>query len=311
MKMIELGTRMGRFVCASALSMLSAVGCSRDHIEAINLANKGDQAVKVNVAGAIKSYVEATQLDPSNHRIFWKLAQAYQKQESWDEMAATLARAAQVAPTFANYLERRGYALIKIGEGGNPDAYKEAIQPLQECIAKDPAYAECYHLLGSALLWTDDVPGALKNYTQAIELDPTVAYFYPPLGHTYLTLKLYDEAGKVLSEGARIVQPTEKTANALYNIYTLLSNVHQAKGSSQEQLASLEKANQIAGANHPEVAFNLGSTYATVDPPQTEKALRLLKSFDKRACKNAAAAKKFKDQCAVTADLVQKLSGVL
>lgn len=310
--MTEFGIRARSIWSAAALSLVSVVGCSRDHIEAINLANKGDQAVKVNVAGAIKSYVEATQLDPTNHRIFWKLAKAYQKQEEWDSMAATLARASQVAPDFANYLERRGYALVKIGEReGDASFYKQAIQPLQDCVAKDPQYAICYHLLGTALLWTDDEAGALKNYTKAIEIDPTVAYFYPPLGHTYLALKLYDEADKVLSEGARILPPTEKTANALYNIYTLLSNVHQAKGDSAGQLAALEKANQIAGANHPEIAFNLGSTYATVDPPQSEKALRLLKSFNKRACKSAKAAKQFKDQCAVSADLVQKLSGAL
>jgi hypothetical protein len=76
-------------------------------------------------------------------------------------------------------------------------------------------------------------------------------------------------------------------------------------------MADLEKANDIAGANHPEIAFNLGSTYAVMKPPQKEKALRLLKSFNKRACKSADAAKKFKDQCATSNDLVQKLGGVL
>ena len=145
-----------------------AMGCSRDHIEAINLANRGDQAVKVNVAGAIRDYEEATRLDPSNHRIFWKLAVAYHKQEEWDKMASTLARASQVAPEFANYRYQRGFALMKIAEGGNKDAYNEAKEPLKECIAKDPNYAECYHWLGTALLWTDDEQGALQNYTKAI-----------------------------------------------------------------------------------------------------------------------------------------------
>lgn len=300
-------------VAALALVFGSALasGCSRDHIEAINLANRGDQAVKVNVSGAIKDYEEATRLDPSNHRIFWKLATAYHKQEEWDKMASTLARASQVAPDFANYLYHRGFALMKIAEGGNKDAYEEAKQPLKDCIAKDANYAECYHWLGTALLWTDDEQGALQNYTKAIELDPTVPYFYPALGEVYLSLRMYDEAEKVLEEGARLISPTDKTANALYGVYTLLSNVHQAKGDDAARMADLEKANDIAGANHPEIAFNLGSTYAVMKPPQKEKALRLLKSFNKRACKGADAAKKFKDQCATSNDLVQKLGGVL
>ncbi len=303
----ELTRKLCGLAGVTPLLASALLGCSRDHIEAINLANKGDQALKVNVAGAIRSYEEATRLDPSNHRIFWKLANAYHKQEEWDKMASTLARAAQLAPEFASYYYNRGYALIKIAGAGNPDAYEAAKQPLQTCLEKDPNYAECYHWLGTALLWTDDEQGALENYTKAIEKDPTVPYFYPALGEVYLTLRMYDQAEKVLREGTRITKPLVSNQNALYGMYTLLSNVHQAKGDDQGRLDSLEKANQVAGKTHPEIAFNLGSTYAVMNPPQKEKALRLLKSFNKRACRGKAGAEKFKDQCATSNDLVQKL----
>jgi tetratricopeptide (TPR) repeat protein len=305
----KVAMKMHGFLGIAALSgSVALAGCSRDHIEAINLANKGDQAVKVNVAGAIKNYEDATRLDPSNHRILWKLANAYHKQEEWDKMASTLARASQIAPEFANYLYLRGYALIKIAEGGNPDAWQEAKQPLKECIEKDPNFAECYHWLGSAMLWTDNEQAAIENYTKAIERDPTVPYFYPALGEVYLSLRFCNEAEKVLKEGARVIPPNEGTANALYGIYTLLSNVHQCKGDEDARIADLEKANEIGGPSHPEIAFNLGSTYAVMKPPKKEKALRLLKSFNTRACKSADAAKKYKDQCATSSDLVQKLS---
>jgi Flp pilus assembly protein TadD len=73
-------------------------GCSRSHIEAINLANQGDQSVKVNVEQAISKYEQAVQLDPTNHRILWKLAAAYEKKEDWDKLASTTSRATLVAP---------------------------------------------------------------------------------------------------------------------------------------------------------------------------------------------------------------------
>jgi tetratricopeptide (TPR) repeat protein len=305
----KVAMKVHGLVGIAALSgSMALAGCSRDHIEAINLANKGDQAVKVNVAGAIKNYEDATRLDPSNHRILWKLANAYHKQEEWDKMASTLARAAEIAPEFANYQYLRGYALIKIAQGGNPDAWNEAKEPLKKCIEKDPNYAECYHWLGSAMLWTDNEQAAIENYSKAIERDPTIPYFYPALGEVYLSLRFYNEAEKVLKEGVRVIPPTEGTADALYGMYTLLSNVHQAKGEDEARLADLEKANEIGGQNHPEIAFNLGSTYAIANPPKKEKALRLLKSFNTRACKSADAAKKYKDQCAASSDLVQKLS---
>jgi tetratricopeptide (TPR) repeat protein len=287
-----------------------AAGCSRDNIEAINLANLGDKSLKVNVEGAIEKYEEATRLDPTNHLIFWKLSNAYQKKEDWDKEASTLARAIQIAPEFANYSYKRGLALMQKAAAGNPDAYEEAKQPLQKCIETDPNYAECYHELGTAMLWTDNEQGALENWTKAIEHDPNVAYFYPPLAETLIALKMYDQAEAVLKEGARLLRPTdEQGRDQVYGIYTLLALVAQAKNDRAGQLAALEKANDIAGDKHPEMSYNVGSTYAVMSPPQKEKAVRLLNSFTKRVCKGAQAAEKFKDQCATANDLVQKLGG--
>jgi tetratricopeptide (TPR) repeat protein len=284
------------------------VGCSRDHIEAINLANLGDKSVSVNVEGAIQHYEEATRLDPSNHRILWKLAKAYQKKEDWDQMESTLGRATQVAPEFANYWYHRGLALTQKAAQGNPDSYEQAKAPLQKCIEADPNYAECYHELAEASLWTNDEQGAVDNYTKAIEHDPSVSYFYPPLAELLLAFKMYEQAEAVLKEGTRIVPPTEKTANNLYGMYVLLSQVYQSRRDTASMVDVLEKANQVGGETHPEIAFNLGSTYAVMKPPQKEKAVRLLNSFNKRACRSAKA-EKYKEQCATSADLVQKLGG--
>jgi tetratricopeptide (TPR) repeat protein len=296
---------------AVGLSLVfGAVGCSRAHIQAIDLANIADKSVKVNVEGAIEKYEEATRLDPTNHIIFSKLATAYQKKEDWDKMASTLSRAAQVAPEFANYSYRRGYALMQKAALGNPDAYEEAKQPLQKCIETDPNFAECYHELGTANLWTDKEQAALDNWTKAIEHDPTVAYFYPPLAETLISMKLYEQAEAVLKEGTRIIQPVDDHAkNNLYGMYVLLSMVCQAKGDTSAMVSALEKANDVAGDKNPEIGFNLGSTYAVMNPPQKEKAVRLLNSFTKRVCKGAQAAEKFKDQCATASDLIQKLGG--
>jgi tetratricopeptide (TPR) repeat protein len=302
---------LSRWVCRmsgafAALALVGVTGCSRDHIEAINLANEGDQMVKVNVEGAIAKYEQASQLDPSNHRITWKLATAYEKKEDWEKVATTLSRAVQVAPDFANYWFKRGYALIKQAEAGNPDAYAEAKEPLKKCVEKDPNFAECYHFLGQADLWTDDVQSALDNFTKAIEHGPQNSYFYPDLAETYIVFKFYKEAEDVLKEGTRVIQPGEKTNNNLYAMYILLFQTAQARNDQTAMLANVERAEQVAGDSHPEIAFNLGSTYASLEPPQKEKALRLLQSFQKRACRSAQATK-FKEQCETASSLVQKL----
>jgi tetratricopeptide (TPR) repeat protein len=297
--------------------MWGSSGCSRDHIEAINMANLGDKSMKVNVEGAIAKYEEATRLDPSNHLIFWKLAVAYEKKEDWDKMESTLANAQRLAPEYANYSYKRGLAFLQKAAQGNPEAYEAAKAPLQKCVETDPNFGECYHELGTANLWTDNEQAALENWTKAIEHDPTVAYFYPPLAETLISFKLYDQAEAVLKEGTRIVQPSqakdqeekERIQEQLYGMYSLLAMVNQARQDTPDVIAALEKANEVAGEKHPEIGYNLGSTYAVSKPPQKEKAVRLLNSFSKRVCKGAQAAEKFKDQCAAASDLIQRLGG--
>jgi len=301
MKLLKSST-----VLAVAAVLSSVTGCSRDKIEAINLANEGDQSVKINVEGAIQKYEQAIDLDPTNHRILWKLATAYEKKEDWDKMASTLARAVNTAPDFANYYAKQGHALIMQAETGNPDAFKRAQEPLKKCIEKDPNLADCYHELAESYLWTDDEQAALDNYTKAIEHDPSKGFYYPPLADLYLNLKLTSEAQAVLTEGTKLVPPNEKNSAKLYNMYVLLAKTAQIKGDKAGQLAAIEKAEQFAGDSHPEFSFNLGSTYAAMEPPQKEKALRLLNTFTKRVCKGAQATK-FKSECEETSSMIQKL----
>lgn len=289
-------------------SVLAITGCSRDHIEAINLSNEGDKAFKVNVEGAISKYEQATQLDPTNHAILWKLAKAYERKEDWDKVASTASRAVQIAPEFANYWYKRGYAMMQLARAGDKDRYEEAKEPLKKCIEKDPNFAECYHELAEANLWTDDLQGAVENYSKSIEHDPTIGYFYPPLADIYVTLRLYDEAEKVLNEAVRLLEPTEKNANYLHGAYVLLAKVKQAKGDTAGMISSLEKASELGGDKHPEDKFFLGAAYATKDPPDKEKAVRLLNSFSKTSCRGAKA-KEFKEQCTASQDLIQKLGG--
>jgi len=293
------------FVIAAGLSTFMS-GCSRDRIEAINLANEGDQSVKVNVEGAIQKYEQAIDLDPTNHRILWKLATAYEKKEDWDKMASTLSRAVQVAPDFANYWAARGHALIMQARAGNMDAYKQAQEPLKKCIEKDPNFADCYNELGETDLWTDDEQGALDNYSKAIEHDPSKGFYYPDLASLYVTLKLYDQAQQVLNEGVKLIPPGDKNNAKIYNMYILLSTVALGKGDKAGQVAAIEKAEPYAGDAHPEFSFMLGSTYATQEPPQKEKALRLLNQFTKRVCKGAQATK-FHEECEESNSLIQKL----
>ena len=78
--------KLGTLGVALVLGLaVSTTGCSRRSIEAVNLANEADQQKKVDVEGAIGKYEQAVQLDPTNHRIMYKLAMAYKKKEVWEK----------------------------------------------------------------------------------------------------------------------------------------------------------------------------------------------------------------------------------
>ena len=292
--------------CLLASSVLGA-GCSRNRQEAAKLANEGDKAVKVDVEGAINKFDQATKLDPTSHRIFYKLAMAYKKKEDWDKVASTLSRAAQIAPTFANYWFERGYALEQQAKK-KTISYEEAKEPYAKCIEIDPNFADGYSQLGGVYLWTDDEQKALENYTKAIEHDPNEIRYYAQLADLYIRLGYMREAEQVLKDAKTFAKPGEKD---LFGIHSLLAAVYQDRGSMAEMVTELEAAKAVApaeGSEAVQILWSLGSTYAKLDPPRKQEAIQMLKGFNARACKGAKA-QQFKTECESAQTLVSSLGG--
>lgn len=304
--------KRGAFVVSALLAASSLAGCSRNRQEAVILANKGDQEVKLNVDGAINSYDQATRLDPMNHRIFFKLGQAYRKKEDWDKVASTMARAGQLAPKFANYWFERGYALEQQARK-KTIPWEECKEPFQKCIQNDPNFADCYEELGNAYLWTDDEQKALENYNKAVEHDPNNITYYNNLADLYIRLGYVKEAEAILKEGKAFIKPDDKAQQkAVFGMHVLFAQVYQEKDSIPEMVTSLEAAKAIApaeGAESITILFMLGSTYAKVSQRSAD-AISMLKGFSSRACKGTKAAL-YKTECEQSQTLVTKLGGTL
>jgi tetratricopeptide (TPR) repeat protein len=287
-----------------ATTLVVTAGCSRHRQEAVILANQGDQVVDLDPNGAIQSYEQATKLDPSNHHIFYKLAKAYKKKEEWDKVASTLARATDLAPNFGNYWFERGYALYQQAKK-KTISYNDCKDPLNKCIETDANKDECYFYLAQAMLWSDDEQKALANYTKAIEHRPDNIDYYAQLADLYVRLLFMKEAEAVLKAAKSMAKPGDKR---LFGVHVLLSQVHQDRGNLQEMVAELEAAKAVGGNEHPEILFNLGSTYAKLDPPRKAEALQMLKGFSARACRSKKKSL-YKDQCEQATSLTQKLAG--
>jgi tetratricopeptide (TPR) repeat protein len=288
---------------ALVVALVGGSGCDRSEVEALNLAQQGDEMLKTDLEGAISKYEQATKLHDRNPLLFHKLASAYEKKEAWDKVAAAMATASRLRPKNATYFYKRGKALAMQAEKG-PTAWSEAREPLEKCIAADPNYDDCYFLLGEVMLRVDDEQRALENYTKAIQHDPQELTYYAPLADLYLNLGFYDQAAAVLKEGQGFAAPGKV---GVYSLHERTAAVLQAKGDTNAMVGELEKARRAdPEGQHPEVLFSLGSAYAVQKPPNRQQALQMLKTFQSLGCKGAKA-QTLKPQCEQAQALVADL----
>jgi tetratricopeptide (TPR) repeat protein len=290
----------------AALALTTLSGCSRNNIEAVNLANEGDKEKATNIDGAISKYEQATNLDPTNHKVLGKLAAAYQKKEAWDKVAATCAKAERIAPKHANYFFLHGYALTQQAVKG-PVGWGDAKGPLEEAIKLDPQIADAYFELAEVYLHMDDEANALQNYTKAISAKPDTLAFYGPLADLYIRLNYVEQAEQVLTQGLSFAKEGDK---ALFAVHSLLGDIYDRKRDLTKAVTEYEAAKKSCGqcneAGQQIAFFNLGAAYASLSPPRKSEAIAQLQSFQKMICKGAAAAR-YADQCTQAQQLATKL----
>ena len=317
---------LGALFTSAALLVIAAldVGCSRNNIEAVNLANEGDKAKATDIDTAVSKYEQATNLDPTNHRILWKLGQAYLKKEQWDKVATTMAKAEKVEPKHANFHYLHGMALARQAVKG-PATWADAKGPLEESLKLDPngpnyptgagwdsKNAGATHFeLAEVLFHMDDEKGALDEYTKAIQVKPDEISFYGPLADLYIHLNLVKEAEDVLNSAVSFAKDGDKQ---LFNVHSLLGQVADMKGDAAKASTEYELAKKACGQCNEggqQIAFfNLGAAYATLKPPRKSEAMAQLQSFQKMICKGAAAAR-YADQCTQAQQLASRLGGTL
>jgi tetratricopeptide (TPR) repeat protein len=301
---------MRKLVTLGLALAIASAACSRNNIEAVNLANEGDKAKATDLDSAISKYEQAVNLDPTNHRILWKLALAYTKKENWAKVAETCAKAERIAPKHANYFFQHGLALSRQAVKG-PTSWADAKQPLEQAISLDPNLADAHFELAEVLLHLDDEAGALKEYTIAIDKKPDELSFYGPPADLYIRLNYVDQAEQVLKEGLAFAKDGDKH---LFQIHSLLGQIAEMKHDMSKAVSEYEAAKKACGqcneAGQQIAFFNLGAAYASLSPPRKSEAMAQLQSFQKMICKGAAA-QRYADQCSQAQQLATKLGGTL
>jgi len=252
-------------------------------------------------------------LEPDNVDVLWKASRAHEKKEDWEQVVVTLAHAARLAPQVVRYWRWQGNALVQLGRSGRAGAYEAAREPLSRCLALDPKLADCAFLLGEVEEYADHAQAAAERYTQALQLDPEQARYYPALADLYRVFKQANEAERVLVEGMDKLQPIWRNRPTLARMGVSLAQLSAARHDPQASQYWLEQAEAYLDEGSPELVYAIGSIHAAAYQSSGEArkrtaALRLLNGFAKRTCRGAAAAK-LKQECELSSSMIQRLGG--
>ncbi len=295
------------FGLSIAVSITSTqAACSRNNIEAVNLANEADKQRESNPDEAISKYEQARTLDPSNHRIAWKLARVYQKKENWEKVNEVLGSATKAAPDHADFFWLKGYALEQLAE--KKGAWADAKDPLEQAIKLDPNFADPHFDLANVLYHLDDEKGALDHYTKAIELKPDMLPAYGELGDLYRRLGFAAEAEAVAKEGVS----WDKGDKTGFNVHTLYGFLLEQKGDNSGAIKEYESAKKACGLCNEKgqniIFLNLGAAYAHATPPRKSEANSNILAFQKTICKGGAA-QRYADECTQASEILKQVSG--
>ena len=188
-----------------------------------------------------------------------KAAYAKATTEQEKQKVNAAARKNQEAVTAVDWYNR-GYD----AQSAKPARYQEAVRDYTEAIRLDPKYAPAYNNRGNAYNDLKQYEKAIRDHTEAIRLDPKYAHAYSNRGNVYKALKQYEKAIRDHTEAIRL---DPKYALAYYNRGNEYYDLKQYEKAIEDYTEAIRLNPAYADAYS-----NRGNAYN--DLKQYEKAIR-------------------------------------
>lgn len=159
---------------------------TQEQTEAQKLLNEGNELYKNDQdEQAIEVYKKATELDPNNGEIYFRLGLAYMATGKRDEATDSFNKSVEVYEKYLRTNQKdaqayyiMGQALVRLGNyqedrGKAPKVYLEAVAALKKAVALEPENGDMYYELGVAYNRLFQYQDAVKAFEKATELDPS------------------------------------------------------------------------------------------------------------------------------------------
>jgi tetratricopeptide (TPR) repeat protein len=260
-----------------------------------------DRVKEERESAELRRLQSALEQDPKNAERWAELGDAHG--DRWDNAAAVeaLEHATRLAPEVARYWHALGNYRSYLDD---PAQLQAATAAFSTCLEKDPKLLECQWNLGHVYEGLGDLPAARDALKRTLELGGDCDL---ELAGVQLELGDVDAADALVRAGLEKERARGANADKLYFYFQASKKIAERRGDAAAAAAAHQQVVEATPGLQPEVAFNLGSTYAVMKPPRVEASERLLSSFVRNTCDRPNHAQ-YCDQCAVARDLLEKLS---
>jgi predicted CXXCH cytochrome family protein len=180
-------------------------------------------------ASAIKSFAEASRLDPTSAPRLIQWGDALMQAGQWPLAESKLRRATELAPADPRGWGRLGWALWQ------QDKPAEAKSVIAKAIGLDPEVADLHNNLGLILWGTGDRAAAEKEFRAALRIQPGISEWRLNLGRALASQGQTGEARFQIEESLRL-KPANAEARVDYARVLADSN-RSADAEKQAQLA--------------------------------------------------------------------------
>lgn len=157
---------------------------------------------------AVTSFARAKQLDPTNSNAVLGLGDAQFAAGLPSDARGTYERGLQQFRKDPRFPVHYAGMLLKLAEGGGPNADIRADQLLKAAIAIDPAFAEAHYQRGEIALRNGRTVDAIKFLERAVQLDPASAEAH------FALARAYRRAGRTASASREMDQYNKRKQSA-------------------------------------------------------------------------------------------------
>jgi tetratricopeptide (TPR) repeat protein len=179
-----------------------------------------------------------------------------------------LEHATRLAPDVARYWRDLGEHRLRLEDSAQLQAAPAAFIT---CLVKDPTLLGCQCWLGGAYRQLGDLPAARDALKRALQLGQSCRL---ELIGVHLELEEVDAADALVRAGLEQERAGGSSPDGLYFYHGLSEKVAERRGDAAAAAAARQQVVEATPGLRPEVAFNLGSTYAVMRPPRIEPAER-------------------------------------